>query len=413
MISDHQLEPAVFGTSATMAGAELERRANFSLTILQVLPRLMTGGVERGTLDIANAIVRAGGRAIVASAGGLMVRELERAGAKHVTLPLHSKNPYTMWRNVAPLAELIRAERVDIVHARSRAPAWSARAAARRAGVPFVTTFHGTYNFRSGLKKRFNSVMAGSDRMIAISDFIADHVRTHYRTPDDRIEVIYRGIDLDIFNPRAVPVARIEQLAQYWRLTDGLPVVMLPGRLSRWKGQTVFLQALTKLHDIDFVGLIVGSAQDRASYRDELEESAQRLGLETRLRLVDETRDMPAAFMLADVVISASTDPEAFGRVIVEAQAMGRPVIATDHGASRETIIAGETGWLVPPGDPDALAVAIRGALALGPLERQRMADAAEHNARSRFSKQMMCEKTLAVYRRVAAEARARRGQPG
>ncbi len=390
----------------TDRGSGARRDGEFALAVLQVLPELVTGGVERGTADIAAAIVRAGGKAIVASAGGPMVREIERSGGTHIELPLDSKNPFFIWRNVKLLEDVIRSESVDIVHARSRAPAWSARAAARHLSVPFVTTFHGTYNFNSAAKKKYNAVMTKGERVIAISEFIARHVREHYAVPEEKITIIHRGVDLDIFNPRAVPMARSEQLAQQWRLDGGSPIVMLPGRLTRWKGQTVFLEALRRLDGVDFLGVIVGSEQDRRDYREELDALIERLGLETRVRLVNETRDMPAGFMLADVVVSASTDPEAFGRIIVEAQAMGRPVIASDHGAARETIIPDETGWLVPPDDAAALAEAIRRALALAPHERQRMADAAERWVRGRFSKELMCAKTLDVYRTVARKAR-------
>jgi glycosyltransferase involved in cell wall biosynthesis len=405
--------PSLSETATDAAGlhpaAEGEIRAGaFGLTVLQVLPRLETGGVERGTVDIAAAIVRAGGKAIVASAGGPMVRELERAGARHVVLPLDTKNPLKIRRNIEPLAALIREHGVDIVHGRSRAPTWSARAAALRAGVPFVTTFHGTYNFGNFLKRRYNAVMTKGDAVIAISNFIADHIRRHYRVRDDRIAVIHRGIDLEIFNPRAVPVVRVQALAQQWRLPDGWPVVMLPGRLTRWKGQTVFLDALALLKEREFMGVIVGSEQSRQSYRTELEALIARLGLEMRVRLVDETRDMPAALMLADVVVSASTDPEAFGRIVVEAAAMGRPVIASDHGAARETVLPDRSGWLVPPGNAPVLAEAIEKALALAPAERRSMAYVAEAHAKRHFSKTMMCDKTLDLYRRVAALHRAR-----
>jgi glycosyltransferase involved in cell wall biosynthesis len=391
------------GTTAGAAAGVGAPGAAFALHILQIVPSLAGGSVERGTVDVAAAVVKAGGKATVVSAGGPMARELERTGAKHVTMGVDTKNIYEMWRNVRPLAELIAKERVDLVHARSRAPAWSARAAARRAGVPFVTTFHGTYNFKSWLKKRYNAVMASGDRVIAISEFIAEHVKTHYHVPAERIQVIHRGIDLDIFSPQAVPVQRILPLAQRWRLPDGVPVVMLPGRLTRWKGQSIFLEALAKLADLECMGVIVGGDQGRTGYRAELETRIAALGLESRVRLVGDVNDMAAAFMLADVVVSASTDPEAFGRIVVEAQAMGRPVIASKHGAATETVLDGVTGWLVPPADPAALAGAIRKALGLNEEQRHAIAYAAENHARGKFAKTAMCAKTLALYQAVAA----------
>jgi glycosyltransferase involved in cell wall biosynthesis len=378
--------------------------AGFALHVLQVVPALEGGGVERGTVDVAAAVVRAGGRATVVSSGGPMVRELDRAGAVHVELPVDSKNALTMWANAGRLARLVRERRIDIVHARSRAPAWSARAAARRAGVPFVTTFHGTYNSGNWVKKRYNAIMTKGDRIIAISRFIAEHMQSRYGVPAERIEVIHRGVDLEIFSPQAVPAPRILALAERWRLPDGVPVVMLPGRLTRWKGQIVFLEALARLPQVELMGVIVGGEQDRAGYRAELEQRIAALGLNSRVRLVGDVRDMAASFMLADVVVSASTDPEAFGRIIVEAQAMGRPVIATNHGAAPETVLPGVTGWLVRPGDAAALAEAIRAALALDADQRRRIAEQAQFHVRRHFSKDAMCARTLALYCRVAAE---------
>ena len=370
--------------------------------VLQVLPSLVTGGVERGTVEIAQALTEAGWRAVVASSGGPMVRELVRVGAHHVTLPVASKNPLVMHRNVARLEHLIREMDIDIVHARSRAPAWSARAAAAQAGAHFVTTFHGTYSLGwFGLKRFYNSVMTSGERVIAISNFIATHAEHTYGLDPRVIRIIHRGVDLTRFDPKRVSQERIIQLAQKWRLPDGSPVIMLPGRLTRWKGQAVLIEALARLGRHDLRCLLVGSDQGRSAYRAELTALIDQLGLTGIVHLVDECSDMPAALMLTDVVVSASTDPEAFGRVVIEAQAMGRPVIATDHGAPRETILPGRTGWLVPPGDPDALAEALARFLDLAPDERSRMADDARAVARENFSRQRMCDATLAVYREI------------
>lgn len=378
--------------------------------ILQVVPRLVAGGVERGAVDVAAALVSAGRPAIVASEGGPMVHEVERAGAEHRVLPLASKNPYVMWRNAGRLARLGRAAGAGLIHARSRAPAYSARMAARRLGLPFVTTFHGTYNFHGGLKRRYNAVMASGDRVIAISEFIADHIRANYDVDPKRLVVIPRGIDLNVFDPSAVPAPRIIQLSHRWRLPDGASVVMLPGRLTRWKGQVVFLDAVARLNRDDICAVIVGGHQGRTDYRAELETQAARLGIGGLVRFVDHCDDMPAALMLADVVVSASTDPEAFGRVPVEAQAMGRPVVATDHGGARETVLPGVTGWLVPPADATALADGIGKALALSPDERAATAQRATAHVRARYGKALMCSRTLAVYDEVMAEADATRG---
>lgn len=366
--------------------------------ILQVIPSLVTGGAERGCVDVAAAIRRAGGTALVASSGGPMTRELERGGARHILLPLASKNPLTIRRNAARLAELIRSEGVDIVHARSRAPAWSAYWAARRTGIPFVTTFHAPYGFRSGLKRWYNSVMARGDRVIAVSRFVAEHVAANYGVGDDRLRLIHRGVDTAILSPDRVTQSRMIQLARSWRIPEDRRVIMLPGRLTRWKGQGVLIEAIAKLGRKDVLALLVGADQGRSDYRRELEARVRALGLEAQVALVGHCNDMAAAYMLADVVVSASTEPEAFGRVIVEAQAMGRPVIVTAIGAVKETVKDGQTGLVVPPGDADALAAALETTLALDPVQRTAVGLDAMEFARAHFTRERMCAATLAVY---------------
>ena len=390
---------------------------SFGLTVLQVLPGLETGGVERGTVDVAAAVAQGGGRAFVVSSGGRMEAELRRVGAVHVTMPVNRKSPGHLWRNARLLADLIRRERIDIVHARSRAPAWSARAAARRAGVPFVTTFHGIYGTGFPLKKTWNRVMADGDRVIAISGYVADHVIRRYRTPAERVVLIHRGVDLDLFGRRAVSDARVVQLAEAWLLPDGVQVVMLPGRFTRLKGHAVLIDALAQVQRRDTIALLIGADAGRAGYREELLKRVRRRGLEGAIRFVGHCNDMPAAYMLADVVVSASTQPEAFGRTVAEAQAMGRPVIATDHGGARETVVPGRTGWLTPPGDVPALAHALDAALSMTADDRSRMARTAVDNIRRNFSKQVMTDRTLEVYGELvreggtgAARQRGRRG---
>jgi len=381
-------------------------------TILQVLPALSVGGVERGTVDVAAAIVAAGGEAVVASSGGPLVREIERVGGRHVTLPLDRKNPFAIRANARRLAEVIEAHGIHLVHARSRAPAWSAQAAARRTGRPFLTTFHGTYGHANWAKRRYNAVMANADRVIAISHFIAEHVNGVYGTPAERIRLIPRGIDFRRFDPDAMTAERMIEVGRHWRLPDGEPIVMLPARLSRWKGHAVLVDALSLLRGREFHGLIVGATDSRDGFRGELERLIVERGLAGRVHIVDECRDMPAAYMLADVVVAPSTQPEAFGRVPVEAQAMGRPVIATDHGGARETVIDGETGLLVPPGDAAALASAIHDALSLGPGERDALARRAIAHVRRNFDQRTMCARTLAVYEELLAATRVGADHP-
>lgn len=381
--------------------------------ILQVLPSLDTGGAERGTVDIAGAVQADGGTAIVASEGGPMENELKRIGALHLKMPLASKNPLVMHRNVSRLARAIESYGVDLVHARSRAPAWSARAAVRRTGRHFITTFHAPYNFSNALKKHYNAVMADGERVIAISEFIAKHVREHYKVDPTTLRVIHRGVDLARFDPDKVSAERMIQLSTRWRLPDGLPLILMPGRLTRWKGQGVLLEALRHLRDLDYRCVLVGSDQGRTAYRRELEALITRNGLAEKVSLLDECKDMPAAYMLSDVVVSASTDPEGFGRIVGEAQALGRPVVASDHGGAREQLVAERTGFLFPVGDAEALAASLRKALELSPEARARLHDEAIARVRQHFSKDQMCAKTIALYKEVLrAGARAPGSRP-
>ncbi|MCH6586730.1 MAG: glycosyltransferase family 4 protein [Proteobacteria bacterium] len=375
--------------------------------VLQVLPRLVTGGAERGAVDIAVTLAEAGGTSLVASEGGPMEYELKRAGIAHVKLPLASKNPVVMYRNVARLVGLIEAHDVDIVHARSRAPAWSAAAAARRTGRHFVTTFHGAYEFGNALKRRYNAIMVKGERVIANSEFIARHIRETYKVDPARVRVIRRGVDLDRFDPERASAERVIQLANKWRLPDGVPVVMLPGRLTRWKGHRGLIEALTHLRDVELLCVIVGTDERRGAYRAELERLIARHGLGGRVFLPGHCDDMPAAYMLADVVVSASTQPEAFGRVVSEAQAMGCPVVASDHGGAREQVLGNRTAFLFPPGDAAALADMIREALALDSGARERLAAEARAHVKANFDKVHMCAATLALYREILSAAEA------
>ena len=366
--------------------------------MLQVLPSLVTGGVERSTIEITQAIAEAEGVALVASAGGPLTAAVQRAGGRHITLPLAAKNPVSIWRNAARLAALIRAENVAVVHARSRAPAWAAWLACRRTGAHFVTTHHGTYSEGLPFKRRYNAVMARGEIVIAASRFIAGLVRDRYGVAGERVRIIPRGVDTAVFDPAAVSGDRIARLARDWRLPDGLATVVLPGRLTTWKGQTVLLDAVARLQRRDVCCVLVGSDQGRHRYTDELLRRARRLGIAERVRLVGECNDMPAALMLSDVVVHASIQAEAFGRVVIEAQAMGRPVVAADLGGPVETVEHGVTGWRVKPGDAPALAAAVDLALSLAPDARRQL------GARARASVptvRAMQEKTLDVYETV------------
>lgn len=367
-------------------------------TVLQVLPNLDGGGVERGTIEMAGALKAAGWQSIVVSAGGKMVYELDRVGAVHVTLPVESKNPIVMRQNVKRLMKVIEGYNVDIVHARSRAPAWSAMVAARKTGRHFVTTFHAAYTRGGFLKNYYNSVMTRGEKVIAISDFIAGHILENYSVAPEKIVTIPRGVDYKKFNPAAISAERIIKMASDWQMPDGLSVVMLPGRLTRLKGHVMLINALAKLKNKNVLALFVGAGEGREAYRAELNKIITENGLEGRVQIKDYCTDMPAALMLADVVVSATTVPEGFGRISVEAQAMGRPVIATAHGGSLETVIEGETGWLVPVDDVDSMAAALEEALKMTADQREIVAARTRQHVIDNYTIDTMCQATLKVY---------------
>lgn len=366
--------------------------------VMQVIPELGAGGAEQGCIDITAELVKAGAKAIVVSNGGDRAYDITRAGGEHITLPVHSKNPITMMNNIGRLEKLIEEHGVDILHARSRAPAWSSYRACKNTNAHFMTTCHAPYNHGSGMKRFYNSSIARGERVIAISNHVRRYLENNYKINSENIRVIHRGIALDRFHPTAVTPERMIKLISEWRVPDGAPVVMLPGRLTRWKGHHVLIEAMKKLGRSDVFCVLIGSDQGRTGYRLELENTIRDHGLEGNVRIIDHCNDMPAAYMLSTVVVSASTDPEGFGRVPVEGQAMGRPVVATDHGGAQETIIRGETGWLIPPEDSTIMAQAIQEALSLTPTQRSILATRCMSHIAQNFTREKMADETLNVY---------------
>ena len=379
--------------------------------VLQVLPSLVTGGVERGTIEITQAVAEAEGIALVASAGGPMVASVRRAGGRHFTLPLQAKDPITIWRNAARLEALIRAENVMLVHARSRAPAWAAWLACRRTGAHFVTTYHGVYGEDLPFKRRYNAIMARGEIVIAASHYVARVIRRQHKVDPARIRVIPRGVDPRVFDPDSVSPDRIARVAQIMRVPDGMLTVVMPGRLTAWKGQAVMLQAIARLARRDVCGVLVGSDQGRTKYTRELEKISESLGIADRVRIIGQVEDIPAALMLSDVVVHASTQAEAFGRVVIEAQAMGRPVIATNLGGPSETVEHGVTGWLTNPGDVDSLARALDEALSMDAETRIALGHRARASVLNGYTLQGMRDATLDVYEAVLTGEVSRDGK--
>jgi len=375
-------------------------------TLLQVTPELETGGAEQTTIDVAHAVVAQGGKALVATRGGRMASRLEADGGRLAQMPAQTKNPLIMLGNAARLVDLIRREKVSLVHARSRAPAFSALWAAHATKTPFVATYHGVYNAKSNLKRWYNAVMTKGDLVIANSEYTREHVIKEHGIAPDKVVAIPRGVDLSRFEPGVVGVERVEALRRAWGVEPGERrlKVLLAGRLTRWKGQGLLIEAMTLLKargEDRILLLLAGDDQGRKSYRAELVAAIAAAGLGDAVKLVGHCDDMPAAYLLADLAIAPSLEPEAFGRTAVEPQVMGRPAMASDHGATRETVVPGETGWLVKPGDPEAWADALLRACEAGAAKRQAMGQAARARARRLYSVDAMCEATLKVYARV------------
>ncbi|HEY2068438.1 MAG TPA: glycosyltransferase family 4 protein [Rhizomicrobium sp.] len=371
--------------------------------ILQILPALDAGGVERTTIDIAAALSREGYQPLVVSKGGRLEPELAEAGGELIRLRAAAKAPHVILSNALALARIVQTRDVKLIHARSRAPAWSALIAARRTGVPFVTTYHGIYNSGFALKRLYNSVMVRADAVIANSQWTADHVLAEHKVDPAKLTVIPRGVDLARFDPGGASPDQIAALRAEWGAAPDDVVVLLPGRLTRWKGQLVFVEALAQLGARRIRGVLIGDAQGRAGYEVEVRNAIAAAGLGDRIVFGGHVTDMPLAYLAADIVVSASTDPEAFGRVAAEAAAMGRPVIATDHGGARETVLAGVSGLLTPPGDASALAQAIAELAAKDAAERGAMGMAGRAHIVARYSLDRMCADTIGLYRKLIA----------
>ena len=375
-------------------------------TLLQVVPELETGGAEQTTIDVARAVIAAGGRAFVATRGGRMTARLQADGARLAQMPVQSKNPLVMLGNAARLVDLIRQEHVSLIHARSRAPAFSALSAAQFTHTPFVATYHGVYKAKSGLKRWYNAVMTRGDLVIANSDYTRDHVMAEHRVAPEKVVSIPRGVDLDRFNPAWVTPERIEVLRGAWGIEpgDSRTRFLLAGRLTRIKGHLTIIEAAAQLKAQgreDFLIYFAGDDQGRSEYGQELVRAIADAGLEGEIRIVGHVDDMPAAFLVADVAILPTTVPESFGRTAVEPQAMGRPVIASNHGGTTETVADGVSGWLVPPGQPAAWAAAMGRAIDLGPARRGEMGQAGMNRTRQLYRVEAMCAATLAAYERV------------
>lgn len=377
-------------------------------TILQIIPKLDTGGAERSVVEVAEGIVKGGGRAIVLAEGGRLVDALTAAGGEWIQFPAASKNPLQMARNARGIAKLASAQGVDVIQAESRAPAWSALSAARSSGVPFVTTFHGAYSEKNAVKKFYNSVMVRSAAVIANSRFTAGLIRARYGTPADRVHLIYRGIDVGKFDPASVGAERVAAMRAAWNVSPGDRVILVAARLSPIKGHEALIRAVASMTDrpADLVIVFAGDAQGRDAYRNKLAQLIADHGLQAVFRIVGHVDDMPAAYGASWAAFAGSVVTETFGLVVAEALAMGCPVIGTDLGAPKEIIAeprnsAERTGWLVPPQNDAAYQSALRDVLQLTPRERAAIGARARSHVCKHFSVAVMQSKTLALYDRL------------
>jgi glycosyltransferase involved in cell wall biosynthesis len=378
-------------------------------TILQIIPRLDAGGAELSVIEMTEAVVRAGGRMIVLAEPGRLAPRVVAAGGEVVAFPADSKNPAQMLLNARAIARLAANRGVRLIHARSRAPAWSAFIAARYAGIPFVTTYHGAYSEPNAAKRFYNSVMARGDIVIANSRYTANLIAARYGTPADRTVVVHRGVDVAVFDPEAVERHRPVELRERWGVDPDDRLILQAARLTSWKGQSVLIDAAARLAGrgqfASTVVVLAGDAQGRDGYVETLRSQIAGYRLERCVRIIGHVDDMAAGYLAADATVIASTEPEAFGRTAVEAAAMGCPVIATAIGAPPETVLAEPTtpkeaitGWLVPPNDPDALADRLAQALSLTLSERVEMGGRARRHAMANFTVKAMQRRTLAVY---------------
>ena len=367
------------------------------ISLLQVLPHLNSGGMVSGAIEIANFLKKIGGKSIIVSSGGYREIEILKNNCISIHLPMDTKNPISMYRNKKKLINIIKKYNINIIHARSRAPAWSAYLAAKDCNVAFITTFHGTYGTENFLKKKYNSVMLKGDYVIAISKFIQEHIKIEYKK-SNFVFVVPRGINENFFSPNKVTAARIISAAKKIKTDEFKKTILMPARLTSWKGHEIAIRALDLLNDNNIKLIILGDAQNRLNYKNYLEKLVAQLGLDNKVLFLEQTRDLPAFMMLADLVISCSTKPEAFGRTILEAQAMGRPVLAFNHGGSVELINDNRNGILSKVFDIDEFAKNIKKSLLLTVRERKELSKESIKNVRKKYLTNMMCEKTIKLY---------------
>ena len=378
------------------------------LKVLQVIPTLGYGGAETGCYDLAHYLSENNCHSYIVTSGGELLKFIDKKKVKLIRLPVHSKNPILMFFNSIALIFIILFHNISIVHARSRAPAWSCLLATKITRRKFVTTFHGTYNFKNPIKKFYNSIMVRADLIIAGSNFIFSHVNANYSkylNLKKRFLVIFRGINVDYFDPSTTLKIDENQLISNWRIGSDKKIILMPGRLTAWKGQEVFIEALNlvnkELGYQSFYAVILGNDQGRDVYAKKIKRLAEQYRLTSQIRFIDHCSNMPLAYKISDLIVSASIEPEAFGRIAVEAQSIEKPIIASDIGGSNETVIDNKTGFLFKSGNPESLSKKIIQTLNLDESTLKSMGIEGRKNIIKKFNVEKMCFSTYSEYKKL------------
>ena len=378
------------------------------INVLQVIPRLGYGGAETGCYDIAHYLAEQNFGSYIATSGGDLLKFVKKNKVKVFKFPVHSKNPLIIILNTIMLTCLILFKKIKIVHARSRAPAWSCYFACLITNTIFVTTFHGTYNYKSKLKKFYNSIMLRSKLTIAGSNFIFGHINDNYSeylNKHKKLRVIFRGINVDYFNSKNISILKQEKLKREWSIDSNKFIILMPGRLTYWKGQEKFIEALNILMEdynfTNFHAILLGSDQGRKVYSKKLFSLVERYSLSKKISFINHCGEMPLAYSLADVVVSASIEPEAFGRIAVESQSMGKPIIASNIGGSKETVLNKKTGFLYKHDDPRELAKSLNTVIQLNQEELKLMGNEGRKNVAKKFDVELMCDSNLREYKKL------------
>ena len=384
------------------------KKMTTKINVLQVIPKLGYGGAETGCYDIAHFLAEKECGSYIATSGGELLKYVKKNKVGIFRLPVHTKNPFLIIFNALILSVLIILNKINIVHARSRAPAWSCYLACILTNRIFVTTFHGTYNFTNKFKKFYNSIMLRSKLTIAGSNFIFGHINENYHeflNKKKKLRVIFRGINIDYFNQKNISILKQEKLKKEWNLDQNKFTILMPGRLTAWKGQEKFIEALNILLEdyniTNFQAILLGSDQGRKVYSKKLLSLVERYSLTKKIKFIDHCREMPLAYSLADVVVSASVEPEAFGRVAVESQSMGKPIIASNIGGSKETVLNKKSGFLYKHDDPRELAKNLNTVIQLNQEELKLIGNEGRKNVTKKFDVEVMCDSNLREYKKL------------